>query len=242
MFKYITKPLKPSLSNIHDTRLLSAQAFHFLATPEEIRTQIPELISFRSRCGITKRPLLVWEPFPAACQPENLHSFLEACKLVDVFSPNHLEMTALFLQEIPKTFEPDQLEAYARIFLEVTVDQPGQGCVVVRAAEHGCLVGSRSEALSWLPAFYALNAPEVVDATGAGNAFLGGFSIGLHAKLNIVDATSYGNIAASFALEQIGLPSRKSCGDKETWNGDNVASRLEIYRARLQRESENKGG
>jgi len=93
-----------------------------------------------------------------------------------------------------------------------------------------------------LPAFHAFNAPEVVDATGAGNAFLGGFSIGLQTKLNVVEASSYGSIAASFALEQIGLPSRKSCGDKETWNGDNVASRLEVYRARLQRESGYKGG
>lgn len=57
-------------------------------------------------------------------------------------------MTTLFLQEIPTTFQPDQLEAYARTLLENAIGQPGHGCVVVRAAKRGWLVGSRLEALS----------------------------------------------------------------------------------------------
>jgi len=73
---------------------------------------------------------------------------LKACELIDVFSANGLEMTTLFLQEIPTTFQPDQLEAYARTFLEHVIGQPGHGCVIVRAAKRFCLVGSRLEALS----------------------------------------------------------------------------------------------
>jgi len=48
-------------------------------------------------------------------------------------------------------------------------------------------------------------------------------------ETQVFEATCYGKIAASFALEQIGLPSGKSYGDKQTWDGGDVASRLEAY-------------
>ncbi|RYN95150.1 hypothetical protein AA0120_g3982 [Alternaria tenuissima] len=35
-FRYTTAPLEPSLSDLVDTALLGSQAFHMLATPEEI--------------------------------------------------------------------------------------------------------------------------------------------------------------------------------------------------------------
>ena len=74
----------------------------------------------------------------------------------------------------------------------------------VRAAEHGCLVASRSEGYTWLPAFHAPNAAEVVNTTGAGSAFLGGFAVGLQMEEGIRGAACYGIVAASFAVEQIG--------------------------------------
>lgn len=162
---------------------------------------------------------------------------MNACRLIDVFSPNHLEMSALFSQQPPKVFQPDQLEAYARTFLDSTVGPSGQGYVVIRAAEHGCLVACRSEeAFTWFPAFYAPQSTKVKDPTGAGNAFLGGFAIGLQQCNNPLEAATYGTVAASFALEQIGLPCRDASGEKETWNGHNVQSRLQEYRARLRGE------
>lgn len=165
---------------------------------------------------------------------------LEACKLIDVFSPNHFEMTALFSPESPKTLHPDQLEAYARVFLDFGVGHLGQGYVVVRAAEHGCLVSCRSEGFAWVPAFYAPDSPEVKDPTGAGNAFLGGFTVGLQKHNSPSEAASYGSVAASFALEQIGLPSLGSDAEKETWNGREVLCRLREYHARLREVHDNK--
>ena len=141
-------------------------------------------------------------------------------------------MTALFSRDTPHAFQPDLLEAYAQDFLDSGIGQSGGGCLVIRAAEHGCLVASRLEGLHWAPAFYASNAPEVIDPTGAGNAFLGGFSYALQMSIGIGEAAAYGNVAASFALEQIGLPSRELRDSKETWNGSDVQSRLEDYRAR----------
>jgi sugar/nucleoside kinase (ribokinase family) len=147
-----------------------------LATPEEIEKQIPELIKLRAQYGITERPFVVWEPFPASCTRQNRHAYLQACRHVDVFSPNHLEISALFEDTSPKGFQPDQLEAYALEFCKGT-GVSGNGIVVVRCGEYGSLT-TRNAATAkqvWVPSYYEAGAAEVVDATGGGNTYLGGF-------------------------------------------------------------------
>ncbi|KAI4091306.1 MAG: hypothetical protein LQ344_004165 [Seirophora lacunosa] len=146
--------------------------------------------------------------------------------------------------------------------------------VVIRAAEHGSLVvvaahpssssSSSRVRKTWCPAFYQPGSkqhqsdnddaaaaattpprnPNVVDPTGAGNAFLGGFAIGLQETSDPVRAARYGTVAASFALEQPGLPvlgedhPRRSCGEEgEVWNGCGVFRRLEEYERRLDRNA-----
>lgn len=94
---------------------------------------------------------------------------------------------------------------------------------------------SRASGFTWSPAFYAQvsDISRVVDPTGAGNAFIGGFATGLQQNMKLDKAAAYGNVAASFALEQIGLPKVKFHGLIETWNGVNVQARLEEYSSRL---------
>lgn len=192
---------------------------------------VAELQDLRTYHGISERPLIVWEPFPAACKQDYRQSFLDVCSLVDVFSPNHLEMAALFELE-PNEFHRETLESYAQRFLECSVGPSGHGTVVIRAGTHGSLSVSRSIKPCWLPAYYQDGSSEVVDPTGAGNAFLGGYMIGWQLTKNVVEASCYGNIAASFALEQIGLPEREQKGE-ETWNGVSVVGRLHAYKERL---------
>lgn len=78
--------------------------------------------------------------------------------------------------------------------------------------------------------------PKVVDPTGGGNAFIGGLAIGLVRNSgNFVLAAAMGTIAASFAIEQIGIPtlSKKEPG-KELWNGVDVQGRLEEYQKMVE--------
>ncbi|KAF2498728.1 pfkB family kinase [Lophium mytilinum] len=211
-FRYTTEPMKSTPKHLQaEAHLLRSKAFHLLATPAEVVQQIPELMSLRRKRGITERPYIVWEPLPMTCTLENRQAFLDACKLVDVFSPNHLEMTGLFTPEPPNSFKPAEL-----------------------AGQYGSLTMSRSESAVWMPAFYELGATQVIDPTGAGNAFLGGFGVGLQRTETLAEAAAYGSVAASFALEQIGLPRRESDGDGETWNGCTVISRLDEYKSRLE--------
>ncbi len=145
-------------------------------------------------------------------------------------------MTRLFTDEIPGYFQRAVLESYAQRFLDHSIGPDGQGFVVIRAAEHGSLSASRTASFIWSPAFYppGSDASRVVDPTGPGNAFIGGFATGLQQKLVLEEAAAYGNVAASFALEQISAPTLESDGSVERWNGVKVNERLEEYRARIK--------
>jgi sugar/nucleoside kinase (ribokinase family) len=52
---------------------------------------------------------------------------------------------------------------------------------------------------------------KVVDTTGAGNAFLGGAAVGYLQHHDFSLAAAYGSVAASFAVETVGLPEVSEC-------------------------------
>ncbi|OBT91705.1 hypothetical protein VE01_10257 [Pseudogymnoascus verrucosus] len=87
---------------------------------------------------------------------------------------------------------------------------------------------------SWLPAYHT-NSAKVIDPTGGGNAFLGALTI-THARgAGLEEAARWGNVAASLAIEQVGMPVL-SFDEKggERWNGVDVGERM--------RELEGRGG
>ncbi|KAK0724027.1 Ribokinase-like protein [Apiosordaria backusii] len=229
-----------------DPNLLRSTAFHFLASPQDLRKFVSSLMSLRAADGVLAQPLMVWEPAPASCTPENRDLQTCAAKLVDVYSPNHTEFLAIF--EAPSTtaaaaaaiapktlgFDCSAIERHALRLVDRGVGPHGTGVVVIRSGEHGCLVASRSYPARWFPAFYDSNSPKVVDVTGAGNAFLGAFTVMLATAADLTEATITSSVVASLAIEQIGLPRKGISNDKtETWNGIDISSRIDEYRAKL---------
>ncbi|KAG5951992.1 hypothetical protein E4U53_001842 [Claviceps sorghi] len=82
---------------------------------------------------------------------------------------------------------------------------------------------------TWVPAYHQ-DKLKVVDVTGGGNAFLGGLSVGLARGKRLEDAVAWGSIAASFAIEQVGMPHLQIDADGvETWNGEEVSKRLDKF-------------
>ena len=130
----------------------------------------------------------------------------------------------------------------AKQFLDSGVGPSGDGVVIIRAGEHGCLVKSRSIRSTWIPPFYngALShdlKTKIVDTTGAGNAFLGRFAIGILESRSILEGAYYGCVSASFAVEQVGCPVlQASIEGKEVWNGEEVDRRLQIFKEMLQNQ------
>lgn len=195
------------------------------------------LSSLRKDHGLQRQHLIVWEPAPLSCNKEHLESHVQACLFVDVFSPNHLELEALVhgKSETSPLFSRKLIQEYAQVFLNAGIGREGRGAIVVRCGEYGCLTMTKDEAF-WLPSFHTAASPRIVDTTGAGNAFLGGFTVGLQTTGNLREAVILGTVAASFALEQIGLPHymAASSTSTESWNGSRVVSRIDEFKERLQ--------
>lgn len=100
----------------------------------------------------------------------------------------------------------------------------------------------------WIPAYFQDGANgggeqveegvhSVVDPTGGGNGFLGGLAIALARGKGVEEAAAWGSVAASFAIEQVGVPivGIDEQG-RETWNGVVVEERLEEFKKRIGME------
>ena len=199
-------------------------------------------------------PLFVWEPVPPSCVPSELDKFLEACALVDVVSPNDDELKALFGEKGTDVFLAGELTKLERLCDEIIKKGFGKkpAAVVVRRGKRGCYVASLTRH-TWMPAYhqpkdelYIRDAAgrkvegraskkwtqKVVDPTGGGNAFLGGYCMGLLSdpvpdRTPFEQGAIYGSVAASFAIEQVGMPKLTRTSDgQEFWNGVSVDDRL----------------
>lgn len=202
-------------SDLFKFRLSNAKSVHIICSP--------------SRCIEICRALrdtvewIVWEPVPDLCTPKTKAEMLAACAMVDIISPNESELAEFF--EVNTG-----VEAQAHILLEAG---PRAG-VVVRAGKRGCYVLTQTRQV-WLPAYWEGELEDherVVDSTGGGNTFLGALAVGLVSSSgDVVSAAAKGNVAASFAVEQIGLPVLHG---SELWNGESAEGRLQRYTDRLE--------
>lgn len=109
---------------------------------------------------------------------------------VDLFSPDREESLALTgATDLPTIFE--------RLF------GAGARLVALRLGASGSLVGTADGDFYRVP---AVPPAELVDVTGAGNAYCGGFVVGLGRGEGPAEAAARAAASASFALEQIGVP------------------------------------
>lgn len=159
----------------------SLSGVHLHCPPEDVSRWVPEL---RKRgCGI-----ILWEPWDDFCMPENEMLFRENSTMVDIVSPNLREGRLLTDLEDPQEIVT-QLQAF------------GAQIAVLRMADAGSLIVDVKGDLHWIPA-YPVN--EIVDVTGAGNAYCGGFIVGYYRTGDAKKAGWYGGVSASMALHQFG--------------------------------------
>ena len=74
----------------------------------------------------------------------------------------------------------------------------------------------------------------MVDPTGGGNTFLGALAVALARGKTLEEAAAWATVAASFAIEQVGVPTLGCDAEgRETWNGVRVDDRFEEFKTRL---------
>jgi sugar/nucleoside kinase (ribokinase family) len=181
-----------------------ARGFHLGVHPEE-----PDLGFIRAlrELGAT----LSVEPFRGAQRSLTEAELRKLATAGQIFSPNQAEAVSLVGPGEPLQLVERLVEAGAEV-------------VALRQGAAGALVRRADTGETWqIPALETA----VVDPTGAGNAFCGGFLAGWVQTGNICPAGMYGVVAASFLLEQVGLPSPGPKLHQE------AAQRLNILRTRV---------
>lgn len=236
-FKYLTEKKRLTADDLKP-ELLAAKSFHLICSPTRCVDLVSRILDRRREELSTEnpRPIIIWEPVPDLCKPAELENAYKALEYVDVCSPNHEELGAFFDFKHKDGVDLQAVQTQSNKFLARGIGRNGDGAIVVRCGKEGCFVASLEER-KLLPAYYR-NAERVVDPTGGGNGFLGGFAVGLvRSAGDVVEAARWGGVAASFCIEQVGVPqlqtvvSTATCTD-ELWNGDSVQDRLEEYRKR----------
>lgn len=152
-----------------------------LETPIEIARHALQLAR---QAGVTT--ILNPAPAPVAALPDDIYAY------VDFFTPNESEAATLAGQPV-KT--PAQAEAAADGFLA-----KGVGTVVITLGANGVLIKSR-DINAHVPAF---KVAKVVDTTGAGDAFNGGFAAALAEGRPVPDAVRFGCATAGLSVTRPG--------------------------------------
>ena len=99
------------------------------------------------------------------------------------------------------------------------LNQAGAGTVVVKLGPAGCMVLAKGEEFS-VPAFEV----EVLDTTGAGDCFAGGFLAALQRGFPLKQAASFANAVGALSVRRVGsVTGLLSWEETEEWIGMNKA-------------------
>lgn len=128
----------------------------------------------------------ILNPAPAAALPPEIFT------LCDYITPNESEAEAL--TGIPVT-DIDSAGRAAGALIDA-----GAGCAIVTLGDQGALLAT-TDGLQHVP---AMTAGPVVETTGAGDAFNGGFAVGLAEGMAPIDAVRFGNAAAAISVTRAG--------------------------------------
>ncbi|MCB0082078.1 MAG: carbohydrate kinase family protein [Caldilineaceae bacterium] len=134
--------------------------------------------------------LLSLEPIMDFRQWTNRGEMLEFFRHVDMVTPDWPSASGLAGSDEPLTV----MRYWARL---------GPRVIAIRHSEHGSYVWSADEDRVWHIPAVAVN---VVDPTGAGNAYGGGLLAGWMGNRDVKTAGCYGAVSASFLVERVGLP------------------------------------
>jgi sugar/nucleoside kinase (ribokinase family) len=147
--------------------------------------------------------MIFWEPEQTYMVADNRDELRRTLPYADIVSPNVLEACQVY-----GTNDPNQLLDHLL--------SDGAKIVALRLGEAGSMVATANERIS-IP---AVPVPKVVDQTGAGNTYCGAFLVGWHRTSDLRTAGYYGAVAASFALETVGIldpPSHEQRDERYQW-------------------------
>ena len=166
-----------------------AIAVHFGVNPMRPDVELVRALRDAPSCS-----MISIEPFTHATRPLTDNDLEVLCSLGDVFSPNEYEA---------RSFWSDGNSLSVSELIERMVNK-GAKVVCLRRGSKGAIVYDARTKEGYECAPLSAN---VIDETGCGNAFCGGFIAELSGGGGTVrDALAWGTVAASIMLEHVGVP------------------------------------
>lgn len=173
---------KLSMADVRAAETLIAGAKLFMTQFEQpIETAVAALTLARSH-GVTT----ILNPAPAAAVDDSIY------RLCDYVTPNETEAAAL--TGLPVTNEDEALAAAKELV------RRGAKNVLMTLGEKGALLHG-ADGTHRVPSF---KPKQVVDTTGAGDAFGGAFAVALSEGLPPAEAVRFGCAAAAFSVQKFG--------------------------------------
>ena len=180
------RPSRPLSVDLLPEPYRRAQGFHFGLHPDDLALELP--LTLKRLGGLVSVEL--FRPVERPLRPEALFALLSAA---DIFSANLREAQSLVGAGSPRGVARRLIEAAESRAMLIVLRLGAQGSWVVE--------GQTGQVAS-IPA-----APvNVVDAVGAGNAYSGAFLAEWIRTRDLARAGLSGAVAASFVVEQVGLP------------------------------------
>jgi sugar/nucleoside kinase (ribokinase family) len=161
-----------------------ARGFHLAPYDFLLHLRLP---AWLRQHGVT---CLTADPSVRYMQPAFAPQVAEIVGLLDAFLPSEMETREFFGGQIHDLWQA--LEAFGAM---------GAACAVIKRGAAGQYVYHAASRRRWhVPAYPA----HVVDVTGAGDAYCGGFLVGLERTGDPLEAALYGTVSASLVVEGTG--------------------------------------
>ncbi|EER31799.1 conserved hypothetical protein [Candida tropicalis MYA-3404] len=211
-FEYLTPKLRIETDDILNYNdLKNSKSYHLICSIERCKQIIQTLNK------VNPNAIYIYEPLPDDCIQENFQSLKELLPLIHIFTPNLDEAKELLgvdtndLKKISQNFTD---------FLKI----PNSG-TVLRCGAKGCFINTINGEIIELPAYHQ-NQENVIDVTGGGNSFCGGFIMGFClSNGNWLQAGVAGNISSGCIIEKLGMP----VVDGDLFNGKTLQERVKTY-------------
>lgn len=187
-----------------DPQYLEARAVHLAPFDFSVHATLPAIV--RRRPG----RVLTCDPSVRYMQPDLAEEVRRIVCELDAFLPSEMETRAFFGSGLTDLWQA--AEAFGDM---------GARCVVLKLGSRGQFVYDAQTRRRWhVPAFPS----RVVDVTGAGDAYCGGFLVGLTETGDPLEAALRGNISASLVVEGTGALYALD------YPAEQIDSRLELLR------------
>ena len=206
-FKYLTPKVRLEVSSLNEAQLMS-KSFHMVCSPERCLDITTKLRDARRSRSESEDPVVVWEPIPDLCSPEELAHLQSAATQCSIISPNHEELKMFFSPDMVQS--ASQADLISKLLISSSTAQnhdhsSALPVAIVREGANGSTayfftsVKSQPPLSIHLPAYHSSDmATDVVDPTGGGNTYLGALAIAMTNTLH--DQTSYEKICKHLHL------------------------------------------